>query len=103
MTDSYEIYHDHYHDYDDIYPIYSIDITYLLTCSRIIVSLWVVIIGATVVRLSIIEERPCLYIMFMHSDNDNEHDNDDSDDADDDDDDDCQNENDDSDDRLIDE
>jgi hypothetical protein len=112
MTDSYDIYHHyyyyyyyyyhhhyqnhhkiyhhhhhhhHYHDDDDdnIYPIYSIDVTYLLTCSRIIVSLRVIIIGATIVRLSIIKERPCLYIMFMQSDNKNENDDDDSNDDDD--------------------
>ena len=105
MTDSYDIYYHHhyhhhhhhhqnhheiyhYHDYDDddnnIYPIYSTDITYLLTCSCIIVSLRVTIIGATIVRLSIIKKRPCLYIIFMDSDNYNEHN--------------CENENDDSDD-----
>ena len=81
----HEIYHHHhYHDDDDIFPIYSIDITYLLTCSCIIVSLRVTIIGATIVRLSIIKKKPCLYIIFMHSDKNNEHN--------------CENENDDSDD-----
>ena len=77
----YQNHHEiHYHD--SIYPLYSIDITYLLTCSRIIVSLRVIIIGATIVRLSIIKERPCLYIMFMQSDNNNDDNDDDNNDDD---------------------